>query len=207
MPNRWRIFSRWLRLRRRLWRWRRAATKRPLQAEAPLRSQLFNAEQMELHGRGLARSHRVHSRPGPDRLLDRLEENEGLLDDASTLLTRMVQHEMRITPAGEWLLDNYYLVEEQIHTARRHLPKGYSRQLPSLIQGPSAGLPRVYDLIAVVRMLRTTLASTCPVRTDDGAIAKVRKRSMIPSFMSLETLTAVVDAPKPAHSRMIPGTT
>ncbi len=146
MPNRWRIFSRWLRLRRRLWRWRRAATKRPLQAEAPLRSQLFNAEQMELHGRGLARSHRVHSRPGPDRLLDRLEENEGLLDDASTLLTRMVQHEMRITPAGEWLLDNYYLVEEQIHTARRHLPKGYSRQLPSLIQGPSAGLPRVYDL-------------------------------------------------------------
>ncbi|MGO4222031.1 glucoamylase family protein [Lysobacter sp. TAF61] len=146
MPNRWSIFSRWLRLRRRLWRWRRAATKRTLQAEAPLRSQLFNAEQMELHGRALARSHRVHSRPGPERLLDRLEENEGLLDDASTLLTRMVQQEMRITPAGEWLLDNYYLVEEQIHTARRHLPKGYSRQLPSLREGPSAGLPRVYDL-------------------------------------------------------------
>ena len=146
MPNRWRIFSRWLRLRRRLWRWRRAATKRPLQAEEPLRSQLFNAEQMELHGKALARSHRVHSRPGPERLLDRLKENEGLLDDASTLLTRMVQDEMRITPAGEWLLDNYYLVEEQIHTARRHLPKGYSRELPSLTHGPSAGLPRVYDL-------------------------------------------------------------
>jgi cellobiose phosphorylase len=146
MPQVWRVFSRWLRLRRRLWRWRRAATQKPVQAEEPLRSQLFNVEQMEVHGRALARAHRARARPGPERLLDRLEENEGLLDDVCTLLTRMVQEDQRITPAGEWLLDNYYLVEEQIHTARRHLPKGYSRQLPSLGQGPSAGLPRVYDL-------------------------------------------------------------
>ncbi|WP_425600227.1 hypothetical protein [Lysobacter arenosi] len=133
-------------MRRRVWRWRRAATKRTLQAEEPLRSQLFNAEQMELHGRALARAHRVRPRPGPERLLDRLEENEGLLDDACAMLTRMVQDNMRITPAGEWLLDNFYLVEEQVHTARRHLPKGYSRELPSLGNGYSAGLPRVYDL-------------------------------------------------------------
>ena len=52
----------------------------------------------------------------------------------------------RITPAAEWLLDNFYLIEEQIRTARRHLPKGYSRELPRLANGPSAGLPRVYDL-------------------------------------------------------------
>ena len=52
----------------------------------------------------------------------------------------------RITPASEWLLDNFYLIEEQIRTARRHLPAGYSRELPRLAAGPSAGLPRVYDL-------------------------------------------------------------
>ncbi len=52
----------------------------------------------------------------------------------------------RITPAGEWLLDNFYLIEEQIRTAKRHLPKGYSRELPRLARGPSAGLPRVYDI-------------------------------------------------------------
>ncbi|MHC9086600.1 GH36-type glycosyl hydrolase domain-containing protein [Luteimonas sp. RIT-PG2_3] len=145
-PRVWRMFSSWLRLRRRLWRWRRAATPKALKAEAPLRSQLFNVEQMELHGMALARAHRVHDQPGPERLLGRLHDNEGLLDDACSLLVRMVQDDMRITPAGEWLLDNSYLLEEQIHTARRHLPKGYSRQLPSLSLGPSAGLPRVYDL-------------------------------------------------------------
>lgn len=146
MPNVWRMFSRWLRLRRRLWRWGRAATSKPWLAEQPLRSQLFSAEQMELHGKSLAHAHRVHPRAGSDLLLGRLKENEGILDDASTLLTRMVQDEVRITPAGEWLLDNYYLIEEQIRTARRHLPKGYSRELPTLSEGPSAGLPRVYDL-------------------------------------------------------------
>ncbi len=146
MPTAWRIFGRWLRLRRRIWRWQRAASKKPLGSEQPLRSQLLSAEQMEVHGRSLARGHRIHEHAQPDLLLARLKENEGLLDDASTLLTRMVHDEVRITPAGEWLLDNYYLIEEQIRTARRHLPKGYSRELPSLSTGASAGLPRVYDL-------------------------------------------------------------
>ncbi len=133
-------------MRERSWRWQHGATRETAQAEAPLRARLFSAEQMEAHGRALARAHRIRSRAGPDLLLARLKQNEGLLDDTRALLTGMVRDEMRITPAGEWLLDNYFLVEEQILTARRHLPKGYSRELPSLDQGPSTGLPRVYDL-------------------------------------------------------------
>ncbi|EQD59549.1 glycosyltransferase 36, partial [mine drainage metagenome] len=43
-------------------------------------------------------------------------------------------------------LDNDYLIEEQIRTAQRDLPKGYSRELPRLLNGPSAKLPRVYDI-------------------------------------------------------------
>ena len=61
-------------------------------------------------------------------------------------MTAAVTTNRRITPAAEWLLDNFYLIEEQIRTARRHLPKGYSRELPRLAAGPSAKLPRVYDL-------------------------------------------------------------
>ena len=72
MPTAWRIFSRWLRLRRRIWRWQRTATQKPLQAEAPLRAQLFSAEQMERHGKSLAHGHRLHLQPRPDLLLSRL---------------------------------------------------------------------------------------------------------------------------------------
>ncbi|MEN4902394.1 glucoamylase family protein [Luteimonas sp. TWI1437] len=101
---------------------------------------------MELHGRALALGHAIQSRRVPDRLLARLSENAALLEDARTFLSLMVRDEIRITPAGEWLLDNYHLIEEQVRLARRHLPKGYSRELPALSHGALAGLPRVYDL-------------------------------------------------------------
>jgi len=149
MPHLRRLFGRWLRLRRLVrWRWReRQASAPALEAtEGPLRAALYSVEQMEVYGRALARQHRVRMRPSPERLLERLQANERVLQDANTLLSSVVREQRPVTPAGEWLLDNYYLVEEQIQTARRHLPRGYSRQLPSLATGPSAGLPRVYEL-------------------------------------------------------------
>jgi len=114
--------------------------------EPPLRSELFSSDQMRRHGKALADSHRLSSGRASDRLLTRLAENEGVLIGARNLLTEAVKAKRRIVPAGEWLLDNFYLIEEQIRMARRHLPKGYSRELPRLLNGPSAGLPRVYDI-------------------------------------------------------------
>jgi cellobiose phosphorylase len=107
---------------------------------------LFSADQMEHHGRSLAAAHRLTPRRGLDQLLPRLAANEAVLIDTCKLLTAAVTANRRITPGGEWLLDNFYLIEEQIRTAKRHLPKGYSRELPRLASGPSAGLPRVYDI-------------------------------------------------------------
>jgi cyclic beta-1,2-glucan synthetase len=114
--------------------------------ELPLRSELFSADQMGQHGKILAGVHRLKPGRPRDRLLARLAENESLLLEVHDLLTQDVKADRRITPGGEWLLDNFYLVEEQIRTARRHLPKGYSLELPRLVNGPSAGLPRVYDI-------------------------------------------------------------
>ncbi len=114
--------------------------------EPPLRSELFSADQMEQHGKSLAGAHRLAPGRVPDQLLTRLAENERILVDVCGLLTAAVTANRRITPAAEWLLDNFYLIDEQIRTAKRHLPKGYSRELPRLAHGPSAKLPRVYDL-------------------------------------------------------------
>jgi len=111
--------------------------------EPPLRSELFSADQMEVYGRTLAYSHALTLRHKPDQLLTRLAENEGVLIGVHDLLAEAVKANRRITPAGEWLLDNFYLIEEHIRMAKRHLPKGYSRELPRLLTGPSAGLPRI----------------------------------------------------------------
>ncbi|GAB2879738.1 glucoamylase family protein [Uliginosibacterium flavum] len=114
--------------------------------EAPLRAELFSADQMELHGKSLASAHRITLDRAPDQLLARLAENEAALIEVCDLLTSAVTEKRRITPAGGWLLDNFYLIEEQIRATRIHLPKGYSRGLPRLKSGSSAGRPRVYDI-------------------------------------------------------------
>jgi cellobiose phosphorylase len=114
--------------------------------EAPLRAALYSADQMAQHGKALAAGHRLARAPIADLLLARLAANESTLVDVCRRLTSVSTEKARITPAGEWLLDNFYLIEEQIRTAKRHLPKGYSRELPRLASGPSAGHPRVYDI-------------------------------------------------------------
>ncbi|HSH17633.1 MAG TPA: hypothetical protein VLD18_16450, partial [Verrucomicrobiae bacterium] len=122
------------------------ARPRPDAGELPLRAELFSVEQLARHAKVLAAHHQAVTRPGSNRLLERLGQNEDTLR-AFNLATLAVDSSRRVTPAAEWLLDNFYLIEEQIQMARRHLPRGYSRELPRLVNGPSAGLPRVYDIV------------------------------------------------------------
>src|SRR4030042_235400 len=122
-------------------------SKKDIGGELPLRSELFSADQMEQHGKTLAGMHTLGSRHALDQhLLTRLAENEVVLLEVRNLVTEAVKAKRQITPAGEWLLDNFYLIEEHIHTGKKHLPKGYSRELPRLLNGPSKGLPRVYGI-------------------------------------------------------------
>jgi cyclic beta-1,2-glucan synthetase len=127
--------------------WENDLSQKYADGEPPLRSELFSAEQMEQYGKTLAGLHILGPKVDPDQqLLSRLAENEDILLEVHDLVSEAVKANRQITPAGEWLLDNFYLIEEQIRTGKRHLPKGYSKELPRLLNGPSAGLPRVYDI-------------------------------------------------------------
>jgi cyclic beta-1,2-glucan synthetase len=119
---------------------------RQAEEELPLRAELFSALQMEQHGRILANAHKLSTERGRDQLLSRLADNENVIIDACNELTEAIKAGRQVTPAAEWLLDNFYLIEEQIRTAKRHLPKNYSKELPRLLRGTSAGRPRVYDI-------------------------------------------------------------
>ncbi|WP_307726908.1 GH36-type glycosyl hydrolase domain-containing protein [Massilia psychrophila] len=114
--------------------------------ELPLRSELFSAAQMAAHGKHLAARHQLSRRGGPDRLLDRLTENDDVIAATCAELTAAIKAGRQITPASDWLLDNFYLIEEQIRTARRHLPKNYSNELPRLANEDAEGNPRVYQI-------------------------------------------------------------
>jgi len=112
----------------------------------PLRSELFTRDQMEQHAKFLAGAHQLSYEQAPEQLVKRLSENEEVLGKVTSLLHDAVTEKNRISPAGEWLLDNYYLIEEQILMGKKYLPKKYSKALPQLVNGPFAGFPRVYDI-------------------------------------------------------------
>ncbi|MDQ6609969.1 MAG: hypothetical protein M3Y85_09140, partial [Bacteroidota bacterium] len=115
--------------------------------EEPLREELFSTGQMEALGKTLASKHKLSTTPEKDYLLKRLTENEKVLDNVRKLLNDSIKNKYQLTPAAEWLIDNFYLVEEHIRIAKTHFPKNYSEDLPQLTNGFTKGLPRIYDIV------------------------------------------------------------
>ncbi|MBS0350330.1 MAG: cyclic beta 1-2 glucan synthetase [Proteobacteria bacterium] len=110
-------------------------------------SEPLSIEQMEKHALVLAKSHQLAAKTTGGILLKRLAASEQTLLKAREILLEVTSSHHRITPAGAWLLDNFYLIEEQIRMIKRHLPKNYERDLPQLTGGCfEKGYPRIYDI-------------------------------------------------------------
>lgn len=147
-----------------------------ISGEPPFRLELLSADQRTEHSKALAAAHKLQPGSSRSRLLARLAENERVLFEVHALLGEDIEADQRITPAGEWLLDNFYVIEEQIRTARRHLPKGYSQELPHLLNTSSAGLPRVYDI------------SLAAISYGDGRVEPDSLRDMVTAYQSVTIL-------------------
>ena len=126
---------------------RRTASASPWDSPEIIRSELFSVERLEAHGASLARNQPTtrHRHRGLS-LAHRLDDNDRLLRLAHGTIAAAVSERHGITPAAEWLLDNFHLVETQISDFREDLPAGYYRQLPPLAVGPLQGYPRVLGI-------------------------------------------------------------
>lgn len=121
----------------------------------PILRELYGTDQLARHARRLARRQRVvrerardrRSRFGRGLLLRRLDQTEAVLRVVHGELAAITAAGGSVSPAGEWLLDNYHVVRAQITEVRTTLPRGYYHQLPKLSE-PSlfAGYPRVYEI-------------------------------------------------------------
>jgi cyclic beta-1,2-glucan synthetase len=119
----------------------------PLLSEEPIRSELFSIERLEQHARSLAAAQPVSSSRTAGRpLVSRLKENSTVLLTSYRIIAKAVNEEQIITPAAEWLVDNYHIVDEQIREIYDDLPDEYYRQLPKLTDGPLRGYPRVFGI-------------------------------------------------------------
>ncbi|MEO6320080.1 MAG: hypothetical protein ABIR56_05395, partial [Polaromonas sp.] len=119
------------------------------QAEPPIRAELFGIQRFEEHGCSLAQAQIVETDAQSRRhasFFPRVEENLAALRDAYdyVALTSLSGH--YATPAAEWLLDNFPLIEAQLQQIREGVPRRFYASLPKLAALPLQGLPRVYGI-------------------------------------------------------------
>ena len=116
-------------------------------AELPIREELYSIERLEQYALVLAAEHKIAEKPQRvSLLLPRLEENGRKLIAAYKALAESIRAEHVISPAAEWLVDNFHIVEEQVREIREDLPKSYYHELPKLAEGDFRNYPRIYAL-------------------------------------------------------------
>lgn len=116
--------------------------------ENPIRSEIFSIEGLKLHGESLAKAQIVTKDPRKGyNLSERLKHNKKILFENYALTNEAVNQKQAITPAAEWLIDNFHIIEEQLKDIQEHLPIWFYKELPKLAEGNHLqSYPRVYGL-------------------------------------------------------------
>ena len=113
----------------------------------PIRSEIFGAQRFAQHGRSLAETHRATiSRSKGVVFFPRLQENMFVLRQAHSYIGSQAATGYDISPAAEWLLDNFHLIEAQVKEIHDGLPRRFFLDLPVLRDEPLKGLPRIYSV-------------------------------------------------------------
>jgi len=122
--------------------------------EQPLSAEIFSVERLEQYAKVLATEHKTIRKKGRAQLLPRLEDNGRKLVAAYRSLVEAIGKGRGISPAAEWLVDNFHIVEEQLREIREDLPKSYYYELPKLAAGELKNYPRIYA-VAVALIAHT----------------------------------------------------
>ncbi len=156
-------------------------------------AETYGATRLAEHARALAAAHSivVPRRPGwlkrrtRGPLLSRLDGTaRALVIARDTLATASASGE-GVSPAGAWLLDNFFIVLEQVPEIRATLPPGYYQELPKLTgTGRLSGYPRIFSIV-------TEMIAHTDGRLDEDSVALVIRAYQEVAPLTLGELWAI----------------
>ena len=112
-----------------------------------VRDSMLAPEELQKHAIEIARNHPVgRSAKSLHWLIRRLNDNYSFIMGVYRALNTDINDTFPTAPAAEWLLDNFYIIEEQVKLIRRNLSRGHYSRLPVLKKGYLKGYPRVYAI-------------------------------------------------------------
>jgi cyclic beta-1,2-glucan synthetase len=146
--------------------------------EEPILAELFSVERLEQHAQTLAAAQKVTDSPRRGHAVGpRIAENGRVLLESYRVLAGAIKEERSITPAAEWLVDNFHIVDEQLREIRDDLPPDYYRELPKLAEGHLEGYPRVLGL------------AWAYIAHTDSRLEPESLRRMVRAYQGVEPLT------------------
>jgi cyclic beta-1,2-glucan synthetase len=141
-------------------------------------NELLSIELLEEHARRLAALlSTVPGRGGTGRQhLRRLKEHMKELREVYTALAEDARQDS-VSPAAEWLLDNFHIVAAAARDIHHDLPPSFFKRLPRVAADEFAGLPRVYALALEL------------IRSSAGRLDAQRLQRFVIAFQSVTPLT------------------
>jgi len=122
---------------------------RTIPDDAPIRAELLSLDRLSADAAEIASAQTLArgGHPGTTPLIGLISRAAESLRSDNRTLAAAARERGATAPAGEWLLDNYYLIEEQVQLVRDDLPADYGLELPRLADGAGGGNPRIYEAL------------------------------------------------------------
>jgi hypothetical protein len=141
------------------------------------RDAMLTPAELEKHAREIARNHRVTKNCGKsDCLVSRMDRNFAFITLVYKMLSEDVREKREVPPAAEWLLDNFYILEEQVKTIRQVLVRERCLKLNILDGGYLKGYPRIF---AVALELVSHLDGRLDQKTVSAFIAAYQSQNIL----------------------------
>jgi len=160
--------------------WKRRSFRNRLAARRkPLRDELLSIEGLEERAKALAARFTIDpsSRRRSRSVFRRFDDNARVLRNTYRAAAEEVHEGEFVTPAAEWLLDNFHLVASEIRDIHHNLPRAYYRQLPKLALRELSGHARVYAMAVEL------------IRHSDSRVDRQKLLRFVNSYQTVAPLT------------------
>ena len=116
-----------------------------------IKGALLDEQQLENYLEKIASDHILENKSEKATYpIPRLQDNFKVITKTYELLSTHLKMGINIHPAGEWLLDNYYIIEETVKTIQKELSLSKYKNFVALATGPYKGFARIYVLASEI---------------------------------------------------------
>lgn len=116
--------------------------------------------------------------------IPRLKENFKFITETYEILNEHLKKGINIHPAGEWLLDNYYIIEESVKTIEKELTLKKYKSLIGIGSQPYKGFARIF-------VLATEIISYTEARIDSHSLEDFLKAYQTKKTLNMEEIWSI----------------